>query len=204
MFRNLDQLASRLRAHVDDLAAEPRPHGSAEHRQAQAYIVEHLNGAGFQVSADAHREAGFRFTNLLTKPHPADERMPLVLIAAHYDSVPGSPGADDNASAVAALLELARWLGPQLGGLQDYHARVQLAAYDLEEMGLVGSYVHARALRQAGTTLRGMISLEMLGYANHRPGSQRLPAPLVGLYPDVGNFIGVVGNEPSAALLEAV
>jgi aminopeptidase YwaD len=204
MFRNLDQLADRLRVHVEHLAAHPRPQGSAEHRQAKAYIADHLERAGFQVTASLEREAGFVFENLLSTPVPADARLPLVIVAAHYDSVPGSPGADDNASAVAALLELARWLGPQLAGARSARARVQLAAYDLEEMGLVGSYVHARALRRAGTELRGMISLEMLGYTDSRPGSQRLPPALAGLYPDTGDFIGIVGNENSAALLEMV
>jgi Zn-dependent M28 family amino/carboxypeptidase len=202
MFRNLDQLAHRLRAHVEHLAAQPRPQGSAAHRQAKAYIAEHLERAGFQVTAALEREAGFVFENLLTAPVPADGRLPLVIVAAHYDSVPGSPGADDNASAVAALLELARWLGPRLAGAGS--ARIQLAAYDLEEMGLIGSYVHARALRRAGAKLRGMISLEMLGYTDARPGSQRLPPALAGLYPDTGDFIGIVGNEDSEALLDTV
>lgn len=204
MFRNLDALAERLQTHVRYLAARPRPHGSHEHEQAKKYIRDHVQSCGFRVTASAHREAGFTFENLLTQPHPADEQLPLLIVAAHFDSVPGSPGADDNASAVAALLELARWLGPQFPRLADSSARLQLVAYDLEECGLIGSYVHSRALRQAGTILRGMISLEMLGYTDARPGGQRLPAPLVGLYPDVGNFIGIVGNDASAPLMHAV
>src|SRR5262249_31553570 len=80
----------------------------------------------------------------------------------------------------------------------------QLAAYDLEESGLVGSFVHSRDLRQANTILRGMISLEMLAYTDQRPGSQGLPPHLAHLYPDVANFIGIVGNEASLPLLEMV
>src|SRR5262249_25625927 len=152
----------------------------------------------------AQREGGFRFENLLTRPYPADDSLPLVLVAAHYDSVPDSPGADDNASAVAALLEIARWIGPQLQQISPYAARLQFASHDLEEFGLVGSGVHARQLQQAGVTLRGMVSLEMLGFTDPRPGRQRLPLPLQGLYPDIGNFIGVVGNEASAALVQHV
>src|SRR5439155_13599259 len=105
---------------------------------------------------------------------------------------------------VAGLLELARWLGPKLAALPLCKVRVQLAAYDLEEYGLVGSFVHARELHQAKTRLCGMISLEMLGYVDSRPGSQHLPAPLVGMYPNVGNFIGIVGNDASVDLLRAV
>jgi hypothetical protein len=69
---------------------------------------------------------------------------------------------------------------------------------------MVGSHIHCRQLRRAGTAPRGMISLEMLGYTDSRPGSQRLPLALAGLYPDVGNFIGVVGNERSEGLLRIV
>jgi Zn-dependent M28 family amino/carboxypeptidase len=84
------------------------------------------------------------------------------------------------------------------------HARLQLAAYDLEEYGLVGSFLHSRDLSQAGGVVRGMISLEMLAYTDSRPGSQRLPPHLASLYPDVANFIGVVGNEASRDLLRVV
>src|SRR5207249_75331 len=120
------------------------------------------------------------------------------------DTVRGSPGADDNASAVAALLELATWLEPRLREAGPWHARLQLVAYDLEEYGLVGSDLHSGAIERDGVSLRGMISLEMLGYTDHRPGSQQLPPPVRGLYPDVGNFIGVLGTEGSLALLQVV
>jgi Zn-dependent M28 family amino/carboxypeptidase len=76
-----------------------------------------------------------------------------------------------------------------------------LAAYDQEEYGLVGSRAHCRDV--AGP-VAGMLSLEMLGYADGRPGSQRLPAHLAGLYPDTGDFIGVVGNHASRGLVRAV
>jgi len=130
--------------------------------------------------------------------------LPLLIVGAHYDSIPGSPGADDNASAVAALLELARWIGPRLRSGGPYRARLQLVAYDLEEDGLIGSFVHSGVLERAGTLLHGMIALEMLGYTDSRPGSQGLPPPLAPLYPDVGNFIGVVGNDASRGLLQFV
>ncbi len=204
MFRHLDQLADRLRAHVAYLAAAPRLFGSAEHRRAKSYIRDQLRQAGFAVVAQSYVEENLAFENLATPAYPATAGLPLLIVGAHFDTVPGSPGADDNASAVAALLELARWLGSRLATLAQPRARVQLVAYDLEEMGLLGSAAHSRELRRAGTVLRAMISLEMLGYTDARPGSQRLPPPLVGLYPDVGNFIGVVGNEASAGLVRAV
>jgi hypothetical protein len=215
MTPNPDDLAERLRRHVETLAATPREPGSAAHRRAREYIRGHLEGAGFVVREQALRRAGLECINLLTEPpHRRDEpggsptggspagELPLVIVGAHYDTVPGSPGADDNASAVAALLELARWIGPRLQGVR-LAARLQLAAYDLEEYGLLGSDAHCQEVRRAGLPLRGMVSLEMLGYIDRRPGSQRLPAHLAGLYPDVADFIGVVGNEDSRALLAA-
>jgi Zn-dependent M28 family amino/carboxypeptidase len=203
MNAELKQLADRLRTHVEVLASVPRPPESRAHQQARRYVRDQLRQNGFAVQAVTQTLAdSMPCTNVLTEPVPADEELPLLIVGAHYDSVPGSPGADDNASAVAALLELARWLRPRLAGPEDLRARLQLVAYDLEEYGLLGSYAHASALQAAGQPVRGMLALEMLGYIDARPGSQRVPPPLAELYPDVGNFIGVVGNETSVALLE--
>ena len=199
-----ESLVANLKRHVERLAQAPRLPGSAEHAQARAYIEGELTAAGFVVTA---HDAGQRATpciNLLTEPRPADPDLPLLVVGAHYDTVAGSPGADDNASAVAALLELARWLGPRLDAAPAPRARLQLAAYDLEEYGLIGSAAHARRLTSAGTPLAGMIALEMLGFTDPRPGGQRLPPALAGIYPDTGDFIGVDGNEASAALVQAV
>jgi Zn-dependent M28 family amino/carboxypeptidase len=189
-------LEERLRGHVEALAATPRPPGSPAHRQAQAYIRDHLSRAGFTVRDDAYGPG----VNLLTTPPPADSALPLVVVGAHYDSLPGTPGADDNASAVAALLELADRLGPLPAG-GPWTARLQLVAYDQEEYGLLGSMHHSATLEGP---LRGMMSLEMLGYTDRRPGGQRLPPQLAGLYPDVGDFIAVVGNVASQSLVVAV
>jgi hypothetical protein len=203
-WNDLPTLADRLKGHVRALAHKPRPPETEEHRKAQAYIHARLEHAGFAVREAPFIGAGAAGVNVLTEPVPDLPDLPLVIIGAHYDSVHGSPGADDNASAVAALLELARWIRPRLE-LQDVGAcRLQLVAYDLEEYGYVGSLVHSREVQRIGTTLRGMISLEMLGYTDQRPGSQRLPAHLASLYPNVGNFIGVCGNEASRRLVQTV
>jgi len=194
-------LEQRLRAHVAALAAAPRPPETAEHERARAYVGAHLRQAGFTV--EEHRDSKTPpVINLLTAPLPDRADLPLLVIGAHYDSTPTTPGADDNASAVAALLELAAWIHPRLHG-DGLACRLQLAAYDMEEYGLLGSYAHAWRLRQAGAALRGMVSLEMLGYTDRRPGSQGLPPHLAKFYPDVGDFIGVCGNEASRGLLGA-
>ncbi|MFL5340866.1 MAG: M28 family peptidase [Gemmataceae bacterium] len=183
-------LERRLRHHVVALASTPRPPESPAHAAARAYIRTYLESAGFAVVEDG---GGGLCINLLTRPVPDRPDLPLVVIGAHYDSTPETPGADDNASAVAALLELAAWLGPLLRDAERWATgRLQLAAYDLEEYGMLGSIRHAAAIRGS---VRCMISLEMLGYTDQRPGSQRLPPHLAGIYSDVGNFIGLVGNE---------
>ncbi len=195
-------LEERLRQHVAALAAAPRPPGSDLHRQAREYIRAHLERAGFTVEAHGYTDPGLLpGLNLLTAPVPDRPDLPLVILGAHYDSLPQTPGADDNASGVAALLELAAWMRPRLAGAGAWAARLQLAAYDQEEDGLRGSRQHT--LRLAGP-VRAMLSLEMLGYTDHRPGGQRLPPELVGRYPDVGDFIGVVGNGASAGLVGEV
>lgn len=112
-----------------------------------------------------------------------------ILIGAHYDAVPGTPGADDNATGVAVLLELARAFATQPAKYP-----VRLVAFDMEEYGLLGSTQYAEDLKQQGEPLRLMLSLEMLGYCNSTPGSQRYPTGLERFYPNRGNFIALVGN----------
>jgi aminopeptidase YwaD len=201
---DLEPLAARLREHVETLAHSPRNAGSSAHRRARGYVRDRLGEAGFSVTEVPFAEGGPDGINVLTQPLPAQKDLPLVVIGAHYDSIAGSPGADDNASAVASLLELARWIGPRLAEKEPHTARLQLVAYDLEEWGYVGSEFHCREIGRAGHRLRGMISLEMLGYADSSPGSQNLPTHLAHLYPDVGDFIGAVGNDHSLALLKTV
>jgi Zn-dependent M28 family amino/carboxypeptidase len=194
-----------VRKHVEALARTPRVPGSREHQAAADYIRQHLQQA-VPIVEDMHfDEAGFIGTNLLARPLPHRPDVPLFpIVGAHYDSKPGTPGADDNASGVAALLELARWIGPRFASWNTGSCQLELVAYDLEEYGFIGSFIHSRALQRAGMPVRGMISLEMLAYTDQRPHSQRLPPHLAKLYPNVGNFIGVCGNEASAKLVQEV
>ena len=119
----------------------------------------------------------------------------LLIIGAHYDTVRGSPGADDNASGIAGLLELAR-----LAAAHPLQRTARFVAFCLEEPPVfmtsrMGSYVCAKGMKEEGTRIQGMISLEMLGYFCERPGCQRYPLPGFKLfYPDCGNFIAFVGN----------
>lgn len=195
-------LEVRLRRHVIALASTPRPPGSAAHDAAREYVHRHLCQAGFSPYFEADRGFDLSCINTFCKPVPERLDLPLVIIGAHYDSTPTTPGADDNASAVAALIELAYWLRPQLQRAERWAtARLQLVAYDLEEYGMIGSTLHAQ---QLADPVRCMISLEMLGFTDKRPGGQKLPPHLVGIYPNVGDFIGVCGNDNSLRWMNTV
>ncbi len=117
------------------------------------------------------------------------KQLPPIVIGAHYDTVPGSPGADDNATGVAVLLELARAIASA-----PLKYPVQLVAFDMEEYGYLGSSHHAAKYKQQQESIRLMICLEMLGYCNHNPNSQNYPAGLKNFYPNNGNFIALIGT----------
>src|SRR5262249_46755780 len=155
----------------------------------RALIQRVLTKAGFVVQERRVPGLNVEGINLLTEPIPNNPELPLLIVGAHYDSVQDTPGADDNATGVAALLALANFLQEQRARSDSRRVRVQFAAYDLEEYGMVGSWEHSRELQAAGVTVCGMLALEMLGYTDHRPGSQRLPPHLAHLYSVVGNFI---------------
>jgi Zn-dependent M28 family amino/carboxypeptidase len=197
-------LRSMLLHHLTELTRGPRTPTSDAHAHSRQYITAGLKQAGFAVEEYRFDGPGFDGFNILTQPIPDRNDLPLLVVGAHYDSVTGSPGADDNASGVVALLALADHVHDERKTMDKWTCRLQLAAYDLEEYGILGSWVHARELRAAGQALRGMIALEMLAYTAHRPGSQRLPPHLAGLYPDTGDFIGLCGNEASRDFIQRI
>lgn len=142
------RLESRLRRHVETLAATTRVPGKPDHARAAAYIRQHLREAGLTVTDDAFEDGGHPGVNIRAR-RGADGARPLVVIGAHYDSIPTSVGADDNASAVAALLEIARSLPS--AAWEASGCGLELVAYDLEEYGLGGSRRHAREFALAAS-----------------------------------------------------
>ena len=130
-----------------------------------------------------------------------------VVIGAHYDVCGEQPGADDNASAVAGLLEVGRLIQELKPTL---NCRVDLVAFSLEEppyfqTPLQGSAIHASSLAKAKVEVKAMICLEMIGYFSDEPNSQQFPLPqLAQMYPSVGNFIVVVGQTGEEALVQQV
>ncbi|MBI1311798.1 M28 family peptidase [bacterium] len=206
----------RIREHITELTRVPRPCHSVELEFCRQYVTRLLEESGWIVRRHQWSEVndfgelnfGESLTgiNLVATRPTTDEAtgatmsLPRLCVGAHLDSRPDTPGADDNASAVAALLEIARLLGEDWPA--DAQLELELVAFDLEENGMLGGREHARLAREAGTDLRGMISLEMLGYCDHRPNSQQLPRSLAGLYPDTGDFIAIIGNQNSTELIE--
>jgi Zn-dependent M28 family amino/carboxypeptidase len=128
----------------------------------------------------------------------------IVVIGAHYDSIPGCPAANDNGSGVAAMLEIARLLADRT-----FERTLRFVAFVNEEppffqTSRMGSMVYARRCRQRREKVVAMISLETIGYYSDEPASQRYPFPFSLFYPSVGNFIGFIGNLASRRLVRRV
>jgi len=191
----------RLRTDVEGLVGLPgyrcfeRPD---DLDRAADWVKSALEASGLEVEVQPYEVDGRSLRNFIARYGPDDA--PMLVVGAHYDVCGEQPGADDNASAVAGLLELARLLAQHR---PEVSHRIELALWPLEEppnfrTPTMGSAVHANALASRGADVRGMICLEMLGYFSDQPGSQKYPAPGMGLlYSSRGDFISVVGNGSS-------
>lgn len=183
---------ARLRAHVEAVA-EPRcPRANPKgHARVKQRLLERLSAIGGALRVEPFLRGRVVHENLVVElPGDGDDgERELVVVGAHYDSVPDSPGADDNGSALAALLEIGRCLAP-LPRRDD----LRLVAFDLEEVGFCGSRHHAAQCKWARQPIRLMMSLEMMGYCSHAPGSQQYPGNLGKVLPDRGDFIGLLYN----------
>jgi hypothetical protein len=195
---------ARLEAHVVRLAGhigERNFRRPAALDSAAAYVTSSLEALGYEVRPVAYSVGGQPFRNLeATLPGRARAKE-IVVVGGHYDSVVGTPGADDNASGTAAVLELARLLRDDTP-----ERTVRFVAFVNEEPPFfeteqMGSRVYAREAARRGDRIVAMLSLETIGYYTPRPGSQQYPPPLSALYPDRGDFVGFVGNVASRALV---
>lgn len=196
---------ARLRGHVEFLAGVVGERNSRRYRRlerAREYIEEVFAESGFRIGRDRYQCGGREYRNLVATVPGAASSDPVLVVGAHYDTALGSPGADDNASGVAVLLELARVLRDDPAA-----ASIRWVAFTLEESPhfkteSMGSRVYARRCRRRGDSIRGMISLEMVGYYSDARGSQIHPISLMRwFYPDRGNFIAVAGNFGSRRLV---
>jgi hypothetical protein len=180
------------------------PSRSYENIDSLKHVTDFLKGEfskmGVKTESQVWTAEGSEYENVIATYNPSKTRR--LIVGAHYDVCGDQPGADDNASAMAGLLEIARMIFEQQPEL-DY--RIDFVAYCLEEppffgTELMGSYVHAKSLYKNNVEVIGMICLEMIGYFSDEPDSQPFPSPeLAALYPSVANFIIVVGIEEHGA-----
>ncbi|MDX1636520.1 MAG: M28 family peptidase [Balneolaceae bacterium] len=188
----------RLKTHVYALAKDlgPRDAGHPANMDRTAdYIADQFSSTVQEVSDQSYTVAGIAMPVRNVRAFLGPETEERIVVGAHYDVAGPYPGADDNASGVAGLLELAR-----LFAEDDLPITVELVSYPLEEPPYyytrsMGSYVHAKSLKDNDVNLRCMLALEMIGYFRDEKGSQSYPLGLLGpFYPDRGNFIAVVGK----------
>jgi hypothetical protein len=212
--KKLSPLAARLRAHVVFLSrtvGERNAYQWDARNKARDYVVRNLAQAGYKPAVLPYSSVSMAAVKNGTEFHnveaallraPADGA-PAWIVGAHYDSAAGTPGADDNASGTAVLLELARLMRERKTARE-----IRFVAFGTEEppsFGTrnMGSAHYARRLKDHGARVHGMISLEMLGYFNSRPGSQLYPPFLHLIHPDRGDFAGAVSDWRSRKLLGA-
>ena len=160
------------------------------------YVQENFEQLGLETEKQTWIANGNEYTNIIASYN--EQKQKRLIIGAHYDVCGDQPGADDNASAVAGLLETARLIAQNK---PDLNYRIDFVAYCLEEPPFfgtdeMGSYIHAKSLHDEKADVIGMICFEMIGYFSEEPNSQPFPIPgLAELYPNVANFIIVVGIE---------
>jgi len=189
----------RLRRILESIVGERSPFSSGRHLAAvESFIEKELGSYGLKVESDYFSYRGKTFRNIVSR-QSAQRGASMIILGAHFDSVQGTPGADDNASGVAVLLEAARLLSRAR-----LRSQVLFCAFNLEELNMIGSSYFAKKLKSAGAKVDAMISLEMVGYTDLNPDSQKYPFGLKAFYPERGDFIGVIGNWNSASLLRTV
>ena len=204
-------LREELRADVQKLAGEIGERNMRHYPQLNAaadFIENSFSLAGLHPRRDSYELHGLACHNI--EAEIPGTRPEIILIGAHYDSVFGSPGANDNGSGVAAMLALARRFAnrqPERRLTQTPYRTLRFVAFVNEEppyflSGEMGSLVYARRCKERGEKISAMISLETIGYFSDAPNSQIYPSRALGaFYPKVGNFIGFVSNVHSRTLL---
>jgi hypothetical protein len=199
-----DRRAVGLREDVRTFSVE-RPPGSPGWARSRALIRERLEGLGWSAKEERFDAEG---VNVLAERKGTTKPDEVVILSAHYDHVPFCLGADDNASGVAAVLEAARFFRAREIG-----RTLRLGFWDREETGLEGSLFHASEAKRRGETIRVAISLDGVGFASAKDGSQRFPPGVETLLPEVyararansfrANFLTALGDSEAAPSLQA-
>lgn len=190
--------------------AIPRHHSSAPAGlvAVRDTIFSLFSNLGLQTVLQPVFYQGYSFPNVLGRQPGLGDEGATLIVDGHYDAVPGTPGADDNATAVAATLEIARILAPYT-----FRKSLRYIGFAFEEQGLVGSQVYVNSGIQPWEQIEGVLNMEMIGYYSEEPGSQELPFGFGQLFPAAtqtiedndyrGDFITVVGNQHSQSLIDA-
>ena len=199
---DIEQTGERLKAHLRVLTetiGERSVRYPENLTKTADYIQSFYRDIGIVVHKEPYDYANFKVENIVGKISTVPQPSRRYLLGAHYDSVSGTVGADDNASAIAVQLETARGLEALLGQ-EKLDLAVVFVSFALEEppaygTRYMGSRVYAKRAREEQEKIDGMICLEMVGYACYEPGCQQYPFPLGFFgYPKTGDFIGIVGN----------
>ena len=198
------QVRDRLEKHVSMLAGEIGERNMRHPQGLEAsldYIEKILRDLGYQVEMQEYKVEDKPVANLEAERIGTSLAGEIVVVGAHYDSVFGTPGANDNASGVAGLLEIARLLATE-----ELSRTVRFVAFVNEEppfylTGDMGSRVYASRSRRRGEDIVAMLSIETIGYYSEVSGSQHYPFPFSYFYPSTANFIGFVGNFSSRRLV---
>jgi Zn-dependent M28 family amino/carboxypeptidase len=205
---NGDDTVKRVRDHLRELTVTigERSVKRPENLERTArYIETFYENLGLPVERESYRYRGTTVANVIARVDFAPAPSRHYLLGAHYDTVAGTVGADDNGSAIAVQLETARQL-QALRATRGLDLSVKLVSFTLEEppafgTRAMGSRVHARNAKKRGEKIDGMICLEMVGYTCAEPGCQSYPFPLMLMdYPKKGTFIGIAGNFGSRGL----
>ncbi|OUJ73072.1 M28 family peptidase [Hymenobacter crusticola] len=203
-------VANQTRLHADvqfltSLQPARNYQNLASLNKAADYIHAEFKKLGCSVQEQKFQVRKHEYRNVIASLGPPTAAR--IIVGAHYDVCGDQPGADDNASAIAGLLETARLLQAQAPTLK---YRIDFVAYSLEEPPFfatedMGSAVHAKSLHTEKVPVRAMLCYEMIGYFRDEPGSQKFPDPaLAALYPNTGNFIIVVGRQGQEAFTQQV
>ena len=209
---DMEDTVKRIKAHLQELTVTigERSVGVPENLERTAeYIESFYQNLGIAVHREPYDYRNFTVFNVVAEIVAGTRAKNRFVVGAHYDSVMGTVGADDNASAVAVQLETARQLKLVLE-TQKLNLAVKFVSFALEEPPVygtryMGSRVYAKKARKNNEQIDGMICLEMVGYACYEKGCQGYPFPLMFFgYPKEGNFIGIVGNTKSKAFTKAL
>jgi hypothetical protein len=208
--RGEGMVSAELHKLVQQMAVAIGPRSYRDHASLDAtadFMANRLAASDYHVTEQPYQAGDLSVRNIIAERRGLEEPDRVIVVGAHYDTVVGSPGADDNASGVAVLLELAR-----IHENTRFRKTVRFVGFTLEEPPFfrsrhMGSQVYARALKERGERVEAMLCLESVGYYSQEPGTQSFPWPGFWLrwrYPTTGNFLTIVSNADSRTLQDHI